>query len=202
MKLLNGSELISCSNAQIISMKKSIWVACAAVATAGGLAFAVPSVRNWIDQTVPSLGINGYRSDSASSSERGSGNVAAETSPATESAALRDDRDLPQLVNIDSTDSLPTGTSPSADGLSLPVPAELPATNEAPIVLAQALQSGETPLPGAVDLGSLPAAPSGCHKRPRLQLQAGPIQSVLYRPAGLEFHQLPPAGFSWSQSLP
>lgn len=180
MKLLNGSELISCSNAQIISMKKSIWVVCAAVATAGGLAFAVPSVRNWIDQTVPSLGINGYRSDSASSTERGSGNVAAETSPATESAALRDDRDLPQLVNIDSTDSLPTGTSPSADGLSLPVPAELPATNEAPIVLAQALQSGETPLPGAVDLGSLPAAPSGLPQAATPPAAGGsyPISSV------------------------
>lgn len=161
MKLLNGSELISCSNAQIISMKKSIWVACAVVATAGGLAFAVPSVRNWIDQTVPSLGINGYRTGATSGHESELSKSGSETLTSTESAAGRNDREMPQLVNIDPTDSLPAGVSPSAAGLSAPVPSDAPATNEAPIVLAQALQSGEALLPGAVDLGSLPAAPSG-----------------------------------------
>lgn len=161
MKLLNGSELTSCSNAQIISMRKSIWVACAAVATVGGLAFAVPSVRNWIDRTVPSLGINGYRSESAPSQENGLSEVTTETELASQSSEFRADPEMPLLVNIDPTDSIPIGTSPLADGSGSTVPNATSVANEAPIVLAQSLQSGDAQQPGALNVDSLPAVPSG-----------------------------------------
>jgi hypothetical protein len=116
-------------------MKKSIWVACATVATVVGLAVAVPSVRNWIDQTVPSLGINGYRTTSEPTAPM----LPSESQSATEA---------PLLVNIDPSNPTPLRGS------------NLTAT-EPPIVLAQALQSTDSLLPGAVDLGSLPNAPGG-----------------------------------------
>ncbi|AMV34846.1 macrolide transporter subunit MacA [Pirellula sp. SH-Sr6A] len=178
MKSLSGSELISCSNAQNIDMKKSIWVACATVAIVGGLAFAIPSVRNWIDQAVPSLGINGYRAgnDSQNDPLTGQPSTLASNSNTSEPIASgfpsgsTSATEAPLLVNIDPSNPTPLGSG------NLP-------PSEPPIVLAQALQSNDVLLPGASDLGSLPSAPVGLPQGSVLPSNAVPSSGIGVPPA-------------------